>query len=159
MCWMCDHPGSTWQDFLDELRKKMRKHGWTVLYVEIDRTPYAYTIGLHERGLPELLVTGVSPQRALWLLNHVAKKAVNGEPLTPGQRMRLVTGTLIEIVEVEQPDAHMDAAVAFYGADLRALQLVWPDGRGHWPWSAAFEDGRGTQPVLGVRRASLPAAA
>ena len=57
MCWMCDHPGATQQDYFDELRSRVQKHGWAVQYVEIDRAPYAYTIGLHDRGLPELLVT------------------------------------------------------------------------------------------------------
>jgi hypothetical protein len=158
MCWMCDHPGTTQEDFINELRRKKRKYGWTVMFVESDRTPYAYTIGLHERGLPELLVSGVAPQRAAWLLNRVAARALRGEPLTPGQRIKLIPGPLIEIVEVEQPDAHMDMAVAFYGSDFQARQLVWPDGRGRWPWAVGFEDGRRTQPVLGVRRPATYAA-
>jgi Domain of unknown function (DUF4262) len=155
MCWMCEHPGSTTQDLLNELRAKKLKNGWAMMYVET-RTPYAYTIGLHERGLPELLVTGLAPQRAAWLLNHVAQKAVHGAPLMPGERIRLGPGLVIEIVEVEQPGAHMNAAVAFYGSDFRAVQLVWADGRGRWPWAAAFDDGRGTQPVLGLRRQPAP---
>ena len=43
MCWMCDHPGATQQDYFDELRSRVQKHGWAVQYVEIDRAPYAYT--------------------------------------------------------------------------------------------------------------------
>ena len=64
MCWMYDHPEASAQDYLDVLRTKMRKNGWAVQYVESDRIPFAYTIGLHDWGLPELLVTGVSPPRA-----------------------------------------------------------------------------------------------
>jgi len=30
MCWMCEHPGSTNQDYLDELRTTMLEHGWAV---------------------------------------------------------------------------------------------------------------------------------
>lgn len=151
MCWMCDHPGSTQQDYLDEVRATMLKHGWAVQYVESDRTPYAYTIGLSDHGLPELLATGIAPQRAVRLLNRVADDALRGEPLTPGARITVPAGPLIEIVEVEHPDAHMDMAVAFYGSELRALQLVWADRGGRWPWAASFGDGRGRQPVLGVR--------
>ena len=73
MCWMCDHPGSTIEDYLDELRSTILEHGWAVQFVESDRTPYAYTIGLHDCGLPELLVTGLPPQRAARLLNRVAE--------------------------------------------------------------------------------------
>lgn len=64
MCWMCDHPGSTQQDDLDHTRAIVLKHGWSVQNVETDRSPFAYTLQLHECGLPELLVTGLSPQRA-----------------------------------------------------------------------------------------------
>jgi hypothetical protein len=64
---MCDHPESTIEEWLDAIRTTMVKHGWAVQYVESDSRPYAYTIGLQDRGLPELLVTGVSPQRAVQL--------------------------------------------------------------------------------------------
>ena len=150
MCWLCDHPDAMLDDYFDVLREKMRKDGWAVQYVE-DRIPFAYTIGLHDCGLPELLVTGVSPQRALRLLNAAAREAMRGLTLTPGEQITLGTGPLIEIVEVDHPDAHMNWAVAF-GGPIRAIQLVWADGRGRWPWGPGFCDGRTRQPVLGYRR-------
>ena len=54
---------------------------------ESDRTPYAYTIGLHPRGLPELLVTGMPPQRATHVLNSVAEYLVGGGKPVPGERI------------------------------------------------------------------------
>jgi Domain of unknown function (DUF4262) len=151
MCWRCDHPNATVDDYLDELRKTMLEAGWAVQYVERSRTPFAYTVGLHDCGLPELLITGVSAQRATRLLNTVAKDMMAGKSLTPGQKVAVTSGPLVEIVEVANPDAHLTWAVAFGGQGVRALQLVWADGRGRWPWAAAFSDGRGRQPVLGVR--------
>ena len=151
MCWLCDHPDASLDDYFDVLREKMRKDGWAVQYVE-DRTPFAYTIGLHDCGLPELLVTGVSPQRAKRLLNALARDAMRGRTLTPGEQIMLRSGPLIEIVEVDHPDAHMNWAVAFGGPEIRAMQLVWADGRGRWPWAPGFCDGRTRQPVLGFRR-------
>src|SRR5258708_22779378 len=45
-----------------ELREKIQEHGRWILYVfPTDNTegpPFAYTIGNHEKGLPELLVVG-----------------------------------------------------------------------------------------------------
>jgi hypothetical protein len=151
MCWQCDHPDLTIEDYFDEVRETIRKCGWMVQYVESDRTPFAYTIGLHDWGLPELLITAVSPQRATRLLNAVARDAVTGRTLTPGQQIKLSAGPLIEIVEMSHPDAHLNFAVAIGGPEIRALQLVWADGRGRWPWSAGFCDGRRRQPVLGIR--------
>jgi uncharacterized protein DUF4262 len=151
MCWQCDHPNATVDDYLDELRRTMREHGWAVQYVESDRTPFGYTVGLHDCGLPELLITGVPAQRAERLLNTVARDMMDGKALSPGQKIAVRSGPLVEAVEVANPDAHMTWAVAFGGPEVRALQLVWADGRGRWPWAAAFSDGRGRQPVLGVR--------
>ena len=151
MCWKCDHPGSTIEECFDQLRETIRTSGWAVQFVESDRTPYAYTIGLHDWDVPELLVTGVSPQRAVRLLNSVARDLVRGDTFTPGQQFTIPVGPVIEIVEVAHPDAHMNFAVALGGPEIRALQLVWADGRGRWPWSAEFADGRAAQPVLGVR--------
>lgn len=152
MCWMCDHPGSTVGEWLDEIRATKVKHGWAVQYVEDDRTPFAYTIGLMDRGLPELLVTGLSPRRAARLLNAVAQYLVDGGRPTPGHTISLPDDTLLEVVQVEHPDAHMNVAVAFYGPELRALQLVWADDGGHRPWCPEFSNGGVRQPVLGVRR-------
>jgi Domain of unknown function (DUF4262) len=144
-------PIGTTEDYFDEVRERIRTHGWMVQYVESNRTPFAYTIGLHDWGLPELLITAVSPQRATRLLNAVACDAVTGRTLTSGQQIKLTAGPLIEIVEMKHPDVHLKFAVAFGGPEIRALQLVWADGRGRWPWSAAFCDGRRRQPVLGIR--------
>ncbi|HTY34079.1 DUF4262 domain-containing protein [Mycobacterium sp.] len=153
---MCDHPGSTVDDYLDVIRGKIRGRGWTVQYVE-DRVPYAYTIGLAGHGLPEFLMTGVSPLRALEVLGGLAESAAevvwDVDAPKPGARLALPGPTLIEVVEVEHPDAHMNVAIAIHGSEVRALQLVWADARGRWPWSPTFDNGRGTQPVLGVRAA------
>jgi hypothetical protein len=154
MCWQCDHPEATRDDYNDLLAEAIRKEGWAVQYVESDRRPYAYTVGLHDWDVPELLITGVSAQRASRLLNAAARKLVSGGVLTPGQQVSLADGPMIEVVEVDHPDAHMGWAVAFGGLEITALQLVWADGRGRWPWSADFADGRAMQPVLGCRTPS-----
>ena len=151
MCWQCDNPNGTTDEYLDELRATIRVQGWAVQGVEDDRRPYAYTIGLHDRGLPELLVTGLSPQRAARLLNEFAGAAVGGRVLKPGAHIPVGDGPLLEIVEVDHPDAHMNFAVALGGPAIRALQLVWTDDRGRWPWAAGWGHGRRRQPVLGVR--------
>lgn len=54
-------------------------------YVESNRTPFAYTIGVHDWGLSELLITAVSPQQATRLLNAVARDAVTGSTRPAGQ--------------------------------------------------------------------------
>lgn len=153
MCWQCDNPDKTQADYLALLRDEIAARGWVVQYDECDRMPYAYTIGMHHRGLPEFLVTGLDPKRAQWLLNTFAKRALAGRLPVPGNQVWLPTGTRVELVELARPDAHMDMAVGIEGPDVSAIQLVWADGRGRWPWGPGFNDGRQPQAVLGERAA------
>lgn len=154
MCWQCDHPGSTYQDYLDHLRVLMSCHGWAVQAVGGDRIhpPWAYTVGLTEFGEPELVVTGMRAGAAAELLNNVAAHVLHAEAPKPGERVPLTGGPLIEIVTVAEPAAHLHVAVDFYGTDIRALQLVHADDRGHWPWDVGWRGVRGGQPVLGIRQ-------
>jgi hypothetical protein len=151
MCWKCDHPEATVQEWLEAIREMVAKHGWAVQFVESERAPYAYTVGLHERGLPELLVTGLPPQSAARLLNSVAAYLVDGGRPVPGELISIAGGSALEVVQVQHPYAHMNVGVAFYGTELRALQLVWADDQGHRPWCPEFGNGQVRQPVLGVR--------
>jgi len=63
-----------------------------------------------------------------------------------------------EIVTVTEPAAHLLCAADLYGPQIRALQLVHADDRGHWPWDRGYRGVRGGQPVLGVRTARPGAA-
>jgi len=58
---------------------------------------------------------------------------------------------LLDFVQVQHPIAHLKFAVSIYGADLRALQVVWPDDQGHRPWCAEFSNSGVRQPVFGFR--------
>jgi hypothetical protein len=52
VCWQCDNPDKTLDDYLALLRERIQTRGWVVQYVECDRRPFAYTIGLHDNGCP-----------------------------------------------------------------------------------------------------------
>ena len=57
----------------------------------------------------------------------------------------------IEIVRVTEPGVQLKMAAALNGPGFSALQLVYADERGHWPWDSGFRSGHGGQPVLGAR--------
>jgi hypothetical protein len=153
MCWVCDHPRASRQDWLDYLRGRLDEECWVVIGVSRDRyrPPYSYTVGLTGHGKPEIVVTGLPRQRATDLLNDVAAHLVHADPPTAGEQVPLADGPLIEIVEVAEPSVHLPVAAELCGGQLAALQLVYADDRGHWPWDRGFRGGRGGQPVLGAR--------
>ena len=151
MCWQCDNPQATAEDYLDILRDIITKHRWAVQFVEGDR-PFAYTIGLHDRGLPELLISGLPPRTSKRLLNSIAHRIVDdGTRLQPATHIDYQGEFLLEVVEVDHPDVHLGFALAIFGEPIRALQLVWTDDPRQWPWDRGWRHGRRSQPVLGRR--------
>ena len=99
--------------------------------VECDRDhpPWAYTVGLTEYGVPELVATGMRLPRAAELLNGVAAHSLHATAPILGEQVPLVGGPLVEFVELPHPDAHLHTAVQMYGSNIRALQVVWAPGR------------------------------
>ncbi len=151
MCWKCDHPNATADDYLDELRKTMLRArlGGAV------RRKRPIAIRIHRRAA-RLRTTRAADDRCLRAAGdapaeHRGQGHDGRQKPDAGSEGRGPLGTSGRDRRGGQPDAHMEWAVAFGGPEVRALQLVWADGRGRWPWAAAFSDGRARQPVLGVR--------
>lgn len=157
MCWQCDHPQACLEDYLDILRATIGDRGWAVQFVESERQPFAYTIGLHDRGTTELLITGLPPQTSARLLNSIAHQIVEDRiVLRPAMHIDYQGELLLEVVEVDNPDVHLKFATGLFGPHIRALQLVWTEDPRHWPWDSDWAHGRCPQPVLG-RRCGLAA--
>ncbi|MGO8886751.1 MAG: DUF4262 domain-containing protein [Streptosporangiaceae bacterium] len=144
---------------LDELRRSIACSGWAVRRIGRGRfTPSrAYTAGLAGHDRPELIVTGLPLSRAARLLNELAADAIRAAP-EPGARICVPGSAPIEIVDVTCPAAHLPAAAELYGRNIRAMQLVYADDLGHWPWDPGYRGFRGDQPILGNRAARSPAA-
>ncbi|MFB9682863.1 DUF4262 domain-containing protein [Amycolatopsis plumensis] len=153
MCFECENQDRS--GYLDRLRDGVAERGWLVQGVEGagPYPPWAYTIGLSGCGLPELVVTGLPMLAAGNLLNCMASRVRHGPSLAAGDHTRLRDGPLLEVVELTEPSVHLVFAVALYGPEIRALQLVHADTRGRFPWSPDYRDGRAGQPVLGPRHA------
>lgn len=156
MCWQCDHPGATDDDYRSEIAGRIALYGHAVQGIEGDgvHPPWAYTVGLTARGDPELVVTGMGLSQASVLLNQVACLLENPGLIVPGADAIMRQGSpgefAIQVIEVIRPWAHLHVAVEFFGQDIRALQLVHADPAGRWPWEPGFASGIGPQPVLGT---------
>jgi hypothetical protein len=163
MCWYCDNPDATDEDYLGMIITTIDRFGWAVQSVEGDRlhAPFAYTVGLTLRGLPELAVTGLGGRASAGLLNEFADEFVHRRVPAPGERIPLGDGRALEMVCVPHPEAYLFTAISLFeqpeGARdalpqaVRGLQLAWSDERGRWPWEPGF---RGRQFLMGPRAAA-----
>ena len=127
---------------------------------------WAYTIGLLERGHPELITVGLSAESAHAFLWRAYEDAVKGVPLEVGRAKRRTwgfnEGVDLPVAFVEVPDLQwqppstlVNVLLAYYAArggflcEPRVAQLVWPDMQGRLPWDSGFDDAlRIYQPLL-----------
>lgn len=130
----------------DEHEKKLvhdvQEHYVHIILVNAGETPdqpaFGYTVGLwHQARHPELVMTGQKPE-----LMHAALSAATdwvraGHRLEPGSSIEGVIGGFPVAVEDLTKEA-IAATVTFSGWFHRrtpdALQLVWTDLNGIWPW-------------------------
>ncbi len=111
-----------------------------------------YTVGLTGHGHPELILFGLPPDICRPVLHTVAGDVIAGRrTFAAGQSADdVLDGHRVRFVAVTEPDRHLPVAAQFYaatGAEVRALQLVWPDRHHRWPWQTGsrVQD----MPVLG----------
>lgn len=141
-----------------QLEAHIERFGWAVQGVfpttESPGLAFAYTIGLHDKGVPELLVIGLPPEVAQPLINTfarwvLARKAM-GQPLT-GEFQLDGWAMVFHAVDALPVSAAEYATGAHRrsSGQARYLQLVWPDKAGLWPWDPqARREFIEAQPVL-----------
>jgi len=132
------------------------EYGWHVVKVleEGDTPGWAFTIGLTKNyGHPEIVVFGLNGSVSHGLLNIAGEKVKNGESLASGS---VVTGLLegyeciLREVKSRWYGPFLGTAIWYYlGCEFPALQCIWPDKSGKYPWHEEFrESWRWAQPLL-----------
>lgn len=94
-------------------------------------------------------MTGLPTDVAQAFLNLAGDLLVNANAqFSAGETTaELVEGQSLPILEVANTSG-LAAVEAIYG-EVRAVQIVWTDSRGHLPWESAYRNAPGSQPLLG----------
>ncbi|MCR9244955.1 MAG: DUF4262 domain-containing protein [bacterium] len=122
-----------------------------------DGPAFSYTVGLHEKHeQPEVLVFGLPHEVAHELLNDLADLVAGGRRFAPGDRSEdLIEGYPVQFLAVTRPEMPHLLAMAdwvYEGSPFAALQMVYPDKMGRWPWDEGCQQGfRDGQPLFGDR--------
>jgi hypothetical protein len=146
------------QAFLKNVDERIAKHGRMIVMVGSDAeqgTPgYAYTVGLTERGLPEVVAFGLGPE-VHTILNDISQRLMDGKALPRNERLSDVFKDLDAVLQdVPKSLAGEFLRIAFhkYGDKVQCLQLVWPDACGRMPWEAGHDPAlRRLQPLLAIQ--------
>lgn len=154
---MTKPPSITGDDYLDRVVETIVEHKVCIQAVGAgEKEPaFAYTIGL-QGGVeapehPEIIVFGLPFSVAHTVLNDLASKVLEeGVTLSPGEeRHDVFRGFPARFLEVKDSTEHLCVANALFGEDgpIPALQLIFPDAEGRWPWDA--DSGVAAMPLLG----------
>jgi hypothetical protein len=136
--------------YLESVRAMIEEHGHAVQVVG-GSPGWAYTIGLHAAGLPELIVVGgLSVEGQHRTLNALADRLRSGEVLAVGERdPSVLEGVDVTYLEVADTTSEEFAVAVKLQAAFRALQVVWPDMENRFPWEAGDAFPPSEQPLLG----------
>lgn len=141
------------RQFRARVRNLIRRGQWLVVGVE-EWPWYSYTIGLWSGGHPELCVFGLEQAQAHALLNEICERVAAGAPLRDGDEIVCNHGLPMTAFQVPEPEKVVLQANWFYRRKPRnsvpALQLVYPDVHGTWPWEPDCHLFPGSQPMPGT---------
>jgi hypothetical protein len=137
---------------LTDIRWLVDEHGWAIRHVlpspVSGETAFSYTVGLSYRGWPELIITGLPATVAeLFIRNAVDVQNENGS-FRPGDGTDELTESG-DVVFIAAADVRGMTATANIVGAFSALQLVWPDSAGAFPWDTGYRNPIGSQPLLG----------
>jgi hypothetical protein len=145
-------------DYALELMHNIETYGFQVTSVfdPKGKDPnFAYSIGIQKTtGSPEMIVFGMSPRTAHYLISTYFEQAKAGRCFVPSRPYSGFSKNHTVFVQpvLRSKYAHfMAAADGYYGKrGYKAVQLIYPDKLGRWPWNADVPSRfKSLQPVLG----------
>lgn len=110
--------------------------------------PFSYTIGLTAFDHPEVVITGMPFESAQAFLNLIGAEVRDGKAYRADTWVEELTDAGALLLIPVHDIAGLTAIEELYGR-VDALQLVWCDSRGRFPWEADYRNRPGTQPLLG----------
>jgi len=157
MCWKC--AGWSDVDILDRCRRDIAAYGWGYVHVEdgVGDACLTYTVGMTRfHGHAELAVTGLDLDQATNLLGELADEIRSGVTLSAGDILieQCCAAHRLQLVRVDDP-SRLGQAQEVYASSaglVPALQVVYTDQQGHWPWEPGWAGGPWSQPLLGRPR-------
>ncbi|GJD90632.1 hypothetical protein BHAOGJBA_4174 [Methylobacterium hispanicum] len=98
---------------------------------------WAHTIGLLDRGMPELLVSGLDRDTGLAVLRKATQDLIDRSGAVDGDVSDRIAdrSVMFRSLPLERAGRFAMEAANRDPAQFHALQVVWPDGDGRFPWA------------------------
>lgn len=128
---------------------------WMIIGVgDSNKEPtFTYTVGLHHKNLPELIMVGLNPELAMYILNDCGDMMVDNGPFKHGTQIDELANMptiIIDVPKVQKQDYAIQAFNHYKHWDFKLQQLVMPDKKGRFPWEFGYSKKmRKSQKLLG----------
>ena len=123
------------------------KYGCHIIHVmeEGDYPRFTYSIGIEKKtGQPDLIITGLKREVALWVINEYNRRINEGETFEPSKYYSdFLEGFEVTFIEVAKEHYKEYFGWGLWynnGDDFKMLQLVYPSTSGIWPWDENVSD-------------------
>lgn len=145
---------SNFDQILETMEANIARTGRSMIGTAGYCGPFAYTIGHADKGLPDLIVTGMNAGSANYLLNTV------GDMLFAAQEAGKALPDLIDLghanikVQAAPNAAETHAFQGRYREEHKGrklmplLQIVWPDDVGNFPGEPDYREDKFPQPLF-----------
>lgn len=151
---MCDiHPECDGPDgMIGHALEHIGRGSWGITGVLGDRwsEPFAYTTGLTSLGHAELVITGIDPIGAAHILNIVAEHLLRDDDLGIGSAILVDSFDAHPLHLLDVRDVWPLAVCRAIYSEFEAMQVVWSDHDGRFPWHRDYAYAPSRQPLLGA---------
>ena len=131
---------------LQNVDENIKKYGLANIHVfASEESPaFSYTVGFTNQDLPEFITFGILPETGQDIFNDLYKRIGEGELFELGVPNNTVIKDLpVYFFAVSQTQAkeYINAANQYFDRNLEAIQMVWPDNKGNFPWDKDYNEG------------------
>lgn len=139
------------------ISQNIKEHGYHIGVVDGDDylPSFAFSIGLYKTyNHPEVILFGLPKEIMQVALNTICQNVQKKQVYSIGTEYNdLLNKYPVQFVEVQKENYfnYLDYCKYFYNDtdNFPALQLIWTDKKGHFPWDKAFdEEWKFNQPLL-----------
>ena len=125
-----------------DIADRVAAHGWTAVGVDDHDPPFVYTVGLmYSARHPELIIVGLADQGYPLLMALISLIGAGQSFATPGKLEDALDGVPLAVraVHPTQHEKYLGHAMAHcrHQGDigkLSAVQILWPDDNGKFPF-------------------------
>lgn len=130
-----------------KLLADIETHGWHMVVIagEEGCPEYVFTVGLfYTYGHPEIVLMGLPREAMYQLLQGMVQEIGQGKKFADGEVNAGLASFPIAFrsVEISRYPEYLGYGIWFYHslpAPFPALQFVWPDREGKFPWDAGYD--------------------